>query len=427
MHTILVGLNHKTACVETRELLYFSTEGIEKALLELVKKSNLEGAVIISTCNRVEIYSTSKDPDKGFEEIIDFISEFHRVDKSKFEDKLYMKRCEKAVDHLFKVVSSLDSMVLGETQIQGQVRDAYEIAMKAGTTNTLLNKLFQTSIQIGKKTRSSTNISDGKLSVATAGVELVNKIFPDNNSFSVLVIGAGEMAELTLVHLKENGNCKILISNRSLEKAQELADKFNGEVIPFESRYEIIPSCDIIIVSTGAQNYIIESKILKETSTEIDKLQFFIDLSVPRNIDPDIKDYENMILYSIDDLEGVVSDNIKKREEKISAVNTLINELASEYYDWYARQTIIPVMKGIKKRFEDMSENLISINSSKLQNFTSNQIDVLKYMMEVYSDRIIKIMMQNLKNVTNSNELGRIAESLQKSLIMDIDHTREDR
>jgi glutamyl-tRNA reductase len=420
MHTILVGINHKSADVATRELLYFPKEGFGDTLSLINRKKHLNGAVIVSTCNRVEIYSTTSSPEKGYEDIMDFICEYHNISRDRFQDKVYKCHCEKAVEHLFYVVSSLDSMVIGETQIQGQVRDAYELAMEHNSTNSLLNKLFQTAILIGKRTRSESNISDGKLSIATAGVELIKRNFGMDHPFKVVVIGAGEMAELTALHLKESGNSEITICNRSEESGRTLAERFEGKYHPFSDRYSLLEKADIVIASTGAKEYILTVDEVRALQSRRGKdLLIMIDLSMPRNIDPEIETVDNTILYSIDDLEGVVTENLKKREEKVATVESMIETLSRDYYDWYARQTIIPVMKGIRERFDGLGEKLIKNNRSRLSTMDDQQLETVKYMMETYSDKIIKIMMQNLRAITNAKELGKIADTLKRSFTMD--------
>ena len=261
-HTILIGINHKTSSVEVREKLHFNDVAV--ALNKLQDCEHIQGCVILSTCNRVEIYATTYTIEKGFNSIIEFISFYYNLPQSSFIDSIYQQSCSSAVTHLFRVVSSLDSLVLGEMQIQGQIRTSYHIAREKGTTDSILNKLFQTAIQVGKRIRSETSIGEGAVSVGSVAVDLIKNIFSDQSSFKTLLIGAGKMAELTTKSLIRFPNCKVSISNRSFENAKDLASSYKIDLIAFENIHNAIRENDVIVVSTAAQEYIINKTMITQ-------------------------------------------------------------------------------------------------------------------------------------------------------------------
>ncbi|HLP05049.1 MAG TPA: glutamyl-tRNA reductase, partial [Paludibacter sp.] len=294
MHLLVTGINFRTADVSIREKLHFAMDMIPEALNRLNQYKSLEGSVILSTCNRVEIYNSAQNVEDAGKTVIEFISQFHHIDPESLKPVIYQKNCQEAVIHLFKVTSSLDSMVLGEYQIQGQVRDAYFLSQNNNSTNGLLNKVFQTAIQIGKKVRSETKIGDGSVSVATLAVDVIKQIFEDKkDKLNILMLGAGKMSNLTSSYLQEQfGTCNITFANRS--GAAHIAEKLQAKTIEYSERFAAIIGNDVIIASTSAPNYIIcrhEISMMEEHLKG--KTRIFIDLSIPRNIDPEINKLEN--------------------------------------------------------------------------------------------------------------------------------------
>ncbi len=429
MNTILIGLNHKTAHISIREKIHFPTDKIPQALKSLMKFSQINSCVILSTCNRTEIYAAVENIEIGYNDIIMFISKYHNINQKDFISHIYKKCYGDAVVHLFKVVSSLDSMVIGEYQIQGQVRDAYNIAKENNCTQSLLNKLFQTAIQVGKKIRSQTNIGQGKVSVSSVAVDMVKKIFPNSYDppapdsvgirragLKILLIGAGKISELTAANLKHYGNCNILVSNRSKDKAEELAAKFNANVISFNNRYDAMIKSDVVIVSTNANKYVVKEDIFKKIFNRTNKRKiFFIDLSVPRNIDPAINNIQNVISYSIDDLQNHINCNFQKRTDEIQNVEKIVTELSEDYFDWHAKQTIIPVMKEIREEFDDLSLQILNSYKSDLNAMTESQKKIMNEILQNYSEKLIKTIMKNLKKIINVSELAGIARTLKES------------
>jgi len=427
MHFLIIGINFKTADVNIREKLHFPNDVLSKALLMLNEYESIKGSVILSTCNRVEIYASVNNVEKGFEDIIDFISIFHNIPVESFLPYLYKKNCQDGVMHLFKVSSSLNSMVLGEYQIQGQVRDAYFVAKENNSTNNMLNKLFQLAIRIGKKVRSETKIGEGSVSVATLAVKMIKQTFEDNNNLNILLIGAGKISNLTASNLQQQfKNCNITVANRSNVNATELAQKFNGKVIEYGKRYESIIDNDIIIASTSAPNFIIcKQDILMMKETLKDKPRIYIDLSIPRNIDPEINSIENCFVYSIDDINKIIDSNIDKRTLEITQAEKIINDISEDYYDWYSKQFILPFMQEIKKEMITLKQNTLSTYETFLYTLDEEQKENVNEMLDSYSDKIIKVIMTNFRRAATKEDLISITKTLSHTFTLETNERKK--
>lgn len=421
MHVVLVGINHKTAPIEIRERLHFSLEQVGEALKGLSEEKVLEGSVVLSTCNRTEIYASALEIDRGIEALVGFIEVFHGVKRDTFYPHLYRKHCEDAVWHLFRVASSLDSMVVGEYEIQGQVRNAYTFAADGGFTNNMLNKLFQTAIQAGKAIRSETGIGKGTISIASVAVDMINEMYGNDRSYSLLIIGAGKMATLTAIQLQCKKRCSVSVINRSAERAEDLAQRFDATVVPYNEMYEAIINNDFIIVSTSADGYVVEASRLYEVLTHFDdqKPRFIIDLSVPRNVDPKINEFGNITLYSIDDLQDMIARNIDKRYAEASKAEAIIAQVSSDYYEWYAKQDIMPVMKQIKDELWVIKNRVLQHHKQQLEAFDDLQTQAINEMLDEYSDKLIKVIMKNLTVVTKGKYASAIARELRSSFVIE--------
>jgi len=420
MHLILVGVNHKTASVNIRERLFFAEAQLPQAYAQLSSSANVKACVIVSTCNRTEIYIASPNIEEGYADIEQFIESFHSIERETYFPYAYRKHCEDAVSHLFKVAASLDSMVVGEYQIQGQIRDAYTFAAENGYANGLIHKIFQSAIQVGKVIRSETEISKGSVSIASVAVDLVNDLFRERTSFSLLIIGAGKMAALATEDLSQLKECKVSVCNRTLDKATELAQKFNATIIPYELRYKAICDNDIVIVSTGADDYVLTKEELSEyCSGAFSHQKFFIDISVPRNIDPAINELDNIILYSLDDLQNVITTNLDKRSAEIEKAEHIITTIAGDYYEWYAKQEIMPIMQNIKQELSVIKTRTLLANKAATAQFNNQQQELLNSILDEYSDKLIKVIMKNLKSVAGKDELIKMALSLKNTFTVD--------
>ncbi|OFX54735.1 MAG: glutamyl-tRNA reductase [Bacteroidetes bacterium GWA2_30_7] len=420
MHTVVVGLNYKTTQVDNREKIYFSSEKLESALKSLSNYSSIKECVILSTCNRVEIYAIGDDVDIAFESVTNFISDFHNIPVSSFKPFLYRFNCEEAVTHLFRVASSLDSMIVGEYEILGQVKCAYEAAQEHNTTKEYLNRLFQMAIQVGKRVRTETAIGKGSISVGSVATNLIKDVFPEERTINIMLIGAGAVADLTATNLKQKIDCNITITNRSKQKTDEFAEKFNAKVVDYEDRKSLYYQQDVIIASTGAQDYVVKKEDFVSIGDTMKKM-FFVDLSVPRNIDPGITELENpFFVFTIDDLESMVITNLDERANEIKSAEKIIAETEQKYFEWYGKQSIVPVMREIKKDFESMQNGIFDCYRKDLGTLSEQQQVIVKKMMEVYGDKIIKTIMLNLKEVTDAKDLHHVGDVLKKTFNINV-------
>ncbi|OFX24213.1 MAG: glutamyl-tRNA reductase [Bacteroidetes bacterium GWA2_31_9] len=420
MHTIVVGLNYKTTQVDNREKVYFSSDKLESALKSLITYPSVKECVILSTCNRVEIYAIAEDVETAFESVTNFISDFHNISVSTFKPFLYRFNCEEAVTHVFRVASSLDSMLVGEYEILGQVKCAYEAAQEHGTTKEYLNRLFQMAIQVGKRVRTETAIGKGSISVGSVATSLVKDVFPEERTINIMLIGAGAVADLTATNLKQKLDCNITITNRSKQKAEEFAQKFNAKVVDYEDRKCLYYHQDVIIASTGAQDHVVQKADFVSIGDTMKKM-FFVDLSVPRNIDPSITELENpFFVFTIDDLESMVISNMDERATEIKSAESIIADTELKYFEWYGKQAIVPVMRDIKRDFESMQSGIFDCYKKDLGTLSDEQQIVVKKMMEVYGDKIIKTIMLNLKEVTDAKDLHHVGDVLKRTFSINI-------
>jgi glutamyl-tRNA reductase len=322
----LCGLSHKTAPVAVREKVSFSPSRVEEAVRLLHEDGAILENVILSTCNRVEVYAVTHEPAPA-RTLAAFLARFHRVEESAFSGHLYAHRGMDAIAHLFRVVTSLDSMVVGEPQIFGQVREAYRIARRAGCVGAVLTRVFEEALGVGRVARCATRIGKGAVSISSLSVGMAKKILGSLEGTTVLIIGSGKVSELTLKQLTSSGIKKVLVANRTYDRARELAARFRGEAIPFEKLLEQMQDADIVISSTNAPHLILRKASVEEVMERRGhRPLFFIDTAVPRDIAPEIKDINNVYLYNIDDLARVREANIEERLKEAGAVEAIIED-----------------------------------------------------------------------------------------------------
>ena len=360
MKTVVIGLNHKTADVDLREKLAFNGPKLEEGIRQIRELPEIKETVIISTCNRVEIYLTVKDVGKAFEAIKDFFVRFFEIRRESLDNALYLYDDMQAVRHIFRVSSSLDSMVVGEPQILGQLKDAFEFALERKTTGVLLNRLLKKSISVAKRIRTETKIAENAVSISFAAVELAKKIFDDLPEKTFMLLGAGEMAELAVKHMINSGVTNIVIANRTFETGCNLAKEFNGRAILFEDYLKELVHADILICSTGAQKYVLMKdqmqKVMKERKN---RPVFIIDISVPRNIDPEINDMNNVYLYDVDDLRGVVDTNILERQKEAKKAEDIIEEEIETFKKWLSSLDSVPTVIALREKAEAIKKEEI--------------------------------------------------------------------
>jgi glutamyl-tRNA reductase len=328
---VLVGLNHKTAPIDIRECLAFSAEKLEEANAQARTLPFLKETMILSTCNRVEIYAVAQDPGRSVGELKKYLSAFHGYPLEKFEQSLYSPVGEEAVKHVFRVASSLDSMVVGETQILGQLKDAYETASRNKTAGPILHRLLPLAFHVAKRVRTETKIGNRGVSVSSVAVELARKIFETLEGKTALLIGAGEMIELATQHLVADGVRKVLVANRTHERALLLAEKFGGEAIPIDRMGKGLALADIVISATNSRDYILRYDQMARVMKERKQAPIFlIDIADPRDVEPRVNDLENVYLYNIDHLQQAAGDNIRDREKEAQKAESIVETEVGE-------------------------------------------------------------------------------------------------
>jgi glutamyl-tRNA reductase len=355
MNIIVVGLSHKTAPLEIRETVAFATARIEQPLREVVTLPEIAEAIILSTCNRVEIYAATSDIAGGIARIKRFLADYHQIPFDKLEPHLYGYHGETAIRHVFRVAASLDSLVMGEPQILGQVKSAYGYAAEYKTSGIILNRFLHKAFSVAKRVRTETRIASSAVSVAFAAVELAKKIFGELSDKTVMLIGAGEMGELAAKHFITSGIRSIMIANRTFERAEKLAEEFDGRAVNFSDLFDHLHKADIVLSTTGAPQHIIRQKDVTDVIRRRKlKPMFFIDIAVPRDIDPKINDLENIYLYNTDDLQGVVESNLRQRAMEAEKAEAIVNQEIAQFFTWLSSLNVTPTIVALRSRFEEI-------------------------------------------------------------------------
>ena len=378
MHIVVVGVNYKTAPVEIREKLTFNQAELQEAMIELMKQKSVLENVIISTCNRTEIYAVVDQLHTGRYYIKTFLSEWFKLDKEEFTPYLRIFEDEAAIEHLFRVTCGLDSMILGETQILGQVRSSFLLASENNTIGTVFKQLFKQAITVAKRAHAETEIGSNAVSVSYAAVELAKKIFGDLSTKHVLILGAGKMGELAVQNLYGSGAQRVTVINRTFEKAQDLAVRFSGQAKPLSELQCALLEADIVISSTGARDYV----ITKDMMVYVERMRkgrplFMVDIAVPRDLDPALADLESIFLYDIDDLEGIVQANIAERKRAAEQIEIMIEAEMVEFKQWLNTLGVVPIIAALReKAFAVQAETMRSLER-KLPNLSERERKVL--------------------------------------------------
>jgi glutamyl-tRNA reductase len=354
---ILVGINHKTAPVELRECIAFSKEESVTAVQTLLLQPDINEVILFSTCNRVEVLFVTDNKSRAIPTTKEFIADFNKISLQQFENVLYVHEGDEAVRHIFRVASSLDSMVVGEPQILGQIKDAYRTATAINTSGVILNRLFHRTFFVAKRIRTETGIGDRAVSISFAAVELGRKIFGTLEGKSVLLIGAGEMAELSVEHLIRNKAGDIYVANRTFENGVALAKKFSGQALNFEEISDCLKFIDIIISSTGSSDYVITRNQVKGIlRARRSRPLFFIDIAVPRDIDPAVNRLSNSYVYDIDDLKDVVDENMEDRQQEAVKAERIVDEAVIKFRQWHVSLDVVPTIVALRNKVQSITE-----------------------------------------------------------------------
>ncbi|MGA3211780.1 MAG: glutamyl-tRNA reductase [Terriglobales bacterium] len=350
MSFLLIGVNHKTAPVDVRERFAIPESRLPDAVQQLAKYPGVEEALIVSTCNRVEFVARAVNGTSG---LSGFLADYFAAPPSEFQNYVYEYREKDAVRHIFRVASSLDSMIVGEPQILGQVKEAYAVARAAGTLSSQLDALFTRAFAVAKRVRNETAVGASAVSVASVAVELAKKVFGTLNGRTVYLVGAGKMCELAARHLRAHGAGSVFVANRTYDRAVHLAEKFNGQAMNFEQLYETVDRADIVITSTGAPHFIFRKEHAEKfLQKRRNKPMFFIDIAVPRDVDPAVNELDGMFVYDIDDLQSVVSSNVADRAGEARRAETLIEEEVERFLARLQTAGVVPTIVSLQEHLE---------------------------------------------------------------------------
>lgn len=405
MHIVVVGLNYRTAPVEVRERFSFADKDMPQALQELMRtKSVLEG-VIIATCNRTEIYVVVDRLHMCGYFIRSFMERWFGVPREEFTRHLYMYEEEQAVRHLFRVACGLDSMVLGETQILGQVRNAFLLSQQEKGTGTWFNRLFKQAVTLGKRAHSETSIGESAVSISYAAVELGKRIFGSFHGKRVLILGAGKMSELTAKHLSGAGAEEVLVANRTFARAQELAANFGGAACTMQEALQRLEEVDILISSTGAEGYVITSaQVARSMKQRPERPLFMIDIAVPRDIDPAIGELEQVFLYDIDDLEGIVESNMEMRRAEAIKIEAMIEEDMEAFAGWLQTLGVKPVIRALQEKGSDIHSATLDSLFNKLPELDERQRKVIRRLTKSIVNQMLHDPINRVKELAGAQQ-----------------------
>lgn len=422
MNIVLVGLSHKTAPLEMRERLAFGESLLSDALSRLVDQEIVDEGLIVSTCNRVElIASTPAGADRGLDCLTDFLTEFHQLPPNTLNGHLYKHADTNAIKHLFRVASSLDSLVVGESQILGQVKEAYQQAIDAGTIGRILSQLMHRALSVAKRIRTETGVAQNPVSVSSVAVELARKIFGDLSDKTVLLVGAGEMGELAARSLIEAGTSRLIVTNRTAERAEEIAGKYSGGAVNFEAFYDVLPSADIVLCSTGAPDYVIRTAETKRALRSRKKGPvLFVDISVPRNIDPGLAALENAFLFDIDDLDSIVKTNIREREHEARQAESIIDSEVQHFVEQLRSLDIGPAVIEVKEFLAQILISEFKRNRKRLGELSQEQETAIEeVLIPALVNKLSHPMIVHIRNAARDGKPSQMVDELRKMIRID--------
>lgn len=416
MTLLALGINHKTAPVEIREKVAFAPDKMEQALHECVNKAEVGEAAIVSTCNRTELYFSLLDnevSDSDIAALLEWFCQYHRLDKKDVEPYIYLHSNNDAVQHILRVASGLDSLVLGEPQILGQIKDAYNTANQAGTIGRQLNRLFQHTFSVAKQVRTDTAIGANPVSVAFAAVSLAKRIFADLSEHTALLIGAGETTELVAQHLANQGVKKMIVANRTVERAQTLANKFEGEAIALSDMPERLVEADIIIASTASQLPILgKGAVERALKLRKHRPMFMVDIAVPRDIEPEVSSLDDVYLYTVDDLHEVIEEGRNSREEAAKQAEEIIENQVDHFMGWLRSLKGVDTIVAFREQAEQKRDEQLAQAQKQLAAGKDPE-QVLNELARTLTNKLIH---------EPSAQLNQAAYSGRKDLL---DHARE--
>ncbi|MBS0000535.1 MAG: glutamyl-tRNA reductase [Cyclobacteriaceae bacterium] len=396
------GISHRTAPVEIRDLVALNEQEQKTAITSILKSFGVEGVMIISTCNRTEVFISKEDPKSVIPPIRKWFNDFKKSSYFLDDHLIYEIYGIEAARHYFRVINGMDSLIVGETQIAGQVRDGYELAHELEGTDSLLNKLFNFAMQAKKRVRNETFLCDGTVSISFAGVELARKIFSDLREKEILVIGAGKTADLAAFHFMENEMKNIHVVNRTYQKARDLADMYHGQAYELKDLPVALKNADVVISATSSETFVVTPGMMENIAKARNHRPIFlIDLAIPRDIDPRIQEIDGVFLYNLDDLNEIVEMNLKKREKELPKSQKIVDEYLLEFQKWYANNSMASIAGRLKKQLDTLRMNEIA----RLKNHFSNEgLNDINLLTESIINKVVRQHMKTLKKNSGDPE-----------------------
>lgn len=416
MHVIALSLNYRKASVEERELMSFEDEEVIPALHRLREQKSILEAVLLSTCNRTEVYVVSDQVHTGKYYSQKFLSDWFNIEFDTVKNITDVKVADEGIQHLYRVTAGLESMVLGETQILGQIRDAFFTAQDEHTTGTVFNKLFKEAITVAKRGHNETDISKNAISISYSAVELAKKIYSNVSESKVLVVGAGEMAEQSLLNLTSNGINKVTVINRSEDKAEALARQFNGASAPFETLEEQLSNADIVISSTAARNHVItESSVQSALADRKAKEPLVLmDIALPRDIEPEVGNLDNVYMYNVDDLQGLVDANLSTRKNEAVKIEAMIAESMDSFEEWVSMLGVVPVIQALRSKALNIHEDTFQSVERKMPDMTDRERTIVSKHMKSIINQMVKDPIIYTKEIAGSRKADVKLEEIQQ-------------
>jgi glutamyl-tRNA reductase len=421
----LIGVNHKSAPVEIRERFDIPNSRLSDALKRLVQHPGVDEGLILCTCNRVEVFARTKN---GSADLRGFLRDYFRIEPSSYESHLYEFREREAIRHLFRVTSSLDSMIVGEPQILGQVKDAYAAARTAGAVHSHLDQLLTRAFAVAKKVRTETSIGASAVSVASVAVELAKRIFGSLNGKHVYLVGAGKMSELAARHLLAHGAASIFVANRTHERAVVLAEKFHGEAILFEQLYETCDRADIVITSTGAPRAIFRREHGELFLTRRkNRPMFFIDIAVPRDVDPEMNKMDGIFVYDIDDLQHAASAHLSDRQEEANRAEQIISVEVERFHERLQGLTVVPTILSLQDQLEAIRQGEIDRVRGRLGSLSPEQQLAIDALTQGIVNKIMHAPIATLKSAAKNADAATVIDAVRRIFNLTVEKERSGR
>ncbi len=423
MNFMLIGVNHKTAPVEVRERLSIPESRLAEATRHLIQLPGVEEGLVLSTCNRVELLAGSQDEGTDLRR---FFGEYFGLDVGKFQQFLYEYRERDVFRHLFRVASSLDSMIVGEPQILGQVKEAYTVARAVGGMHSQLDALVTRSFAVAKRVRAETAVGNSAVSVASVAVDLARKIFGDLQGKQVFLVGAGKMSELAARHLMSHGASAIIVANRTHQRALHLAEKFGGEAIHFDQLYDTVDRADIVITSTGAPHAIFRREHGELfMSRRKNRPMFFIDIAVPRDVDPEMNKVDGIFVYDIDDLQSVLASNVNHRQQEASRAESIIESEVQKFSERQHALEVVPTIISLQERVEFIREAEIDRVKGRLGKLSAEQEAAIDSLTRGIVNKILHSPLTTLKTAASQPEATSLVELMRRIFNLAEEPTRD--